>query len=595
MRRILALVLIGLHMVLAPMARADDAPAAAPRPNIVLMLIDDAALMDLGAFGGEARTPHIDALARSGAMLTNYHTSPLCSPSRAMLLTGIDNHRTGVSTIEEVLPPELAGKPGYSLRLEPGVVSVASRLKAAGYRTSMVGKWHLGHGAGDLPGAHGFDRSLALDASGADNWAQKPYMPYYQDAPWFEDGKPVRLPETFYSSELIIDRAIRYIDEGRQAAQPFFSYIAFQAVHIPVQAPKSFSDNYKGRFDGGWDALRVARWERAKSLGLAPADAPLAPMPEGGRAWASLSDAEKQMAARSMEVYAGMLEAMDHHSWRLVAHLKQTGEFDNTVFVVTSDNGPEPSDPVHAPGMNLWMMLHGYDWRVDNLGEAGSLGYIGPEWAAALSSPGKLFKFYTTQGGLRVPFVISGPGVVPGTRISGTTFVTDVTPTLLSLAGVAAKAAPDEIVMTGRSLAAQLSGSPVNPRGDNEWVGTEVAGNAALYRGRYKLSRNAPPHSDGAWQLHDLASDPGETTNLATREPELLQSMLRDYEAYEKQMGVLPLPPGYDVQKQVAVNAIKRQLAAYWWLVLGAAAAIAGGVWLVVRRLLRRRTAGELI
>ena len=167
------------------------------KPNIVLMLIDDAALMDLGAFGGEARTPHIDALAASGTMLLNYHTSPLCSPSRAMLLTGVDNHRTGVSTIEEVIPAELAGKPGYSLRLEPGVITVARRLKQAGYQTSMVGKWHLGHGEGDLPPAHGFDRSLVLDASGADKWAQKPYMPYYQDAPWFEDGKPVRLPEAF--------------------------------------------------------------------------------------------------------------------------------------------------------------------------------------------------------------------------------------------------------------------------------------------------------------------------------------------------------------------------------------------------------------
>jgi arylsulfatase/uncharacterized sulfatase len=185
---------------------------------------------------------------------------------------------------------------------------------------------------------------------------------------------------------------------------------------------------------------------------------------------------------------------------------------------------------------------------------------------------------------------MSGPGVAPGTRIRGTTFVTDVTPTLLAIAGVEVKAAPGEIAMTGRSLAAQLSGAPGDPRGDSEWVGTEVAGNAALFRGRFKLSRNAPPHSDGAWQLHDLATDPGETNNLAAREPELLQSMLRDYEAYEKQMGVLPLPPGYNVQKQVVVNAIKRQIAAYWWLLLGAAGVLAGGVWLVVRRLLRRRT-----
>ncbi|MBU6156951.1 MAG: arylsulfatase [Alphaproteobacteria bacterium] len=592
MRRHLALILIGLALAVPAGARGADAPPAEkPRPNIVLMLIDDAALMDLGAFGGEARTPHIDALAQSGAMAVNYHTSPLCSPSRAMLLTGVDNHKTGVATIEEVLPRELAGKPGYSLRLEPGVVTVASRLKAAGYRTSMVGKWHLGHGEGDLPNAHGFDRSLALDASGADNWEQKPYMPYYHDAPWFEDGKPVQLPETFYSSELIIDRAIRYIDEARGTDAPFLSYVAFQAVHIPVQAPRTFSDHYKGQFDSGWDAMRTARWQRAKALGLIPVDAPLAPMPAGSRRWESLSVGEQRMAARSMEVYAGMIEAMDHHIGRLVEHLKKTGEFDNTIFVLTSDNGPEPSDPVHAPGMNLWMMLHGYEWTLETMGEKGSLGYVGREWAAALASPGKLFKFYTTQGGLRVPFVISGPGVAPGSRVTGLTFVTDVTPTLLDMAGVAVEPKPGEIAMTGRSLAAHLSGMSGHPRGETDWVGTEVAGNAALYRGRYKLSRNAPPLSDGAWQVHDLVTDPGETHNLAESAPALLASLLEDYAAYEKRMGVLPLPPGYDVQQQIVANSLRKQFAAYWWVLALLVGCVAGASYLVIGRLRRGRAA----
>ncbi len=579
---LLACLLLG-----ASATHASDINPQGRKPNIVLMLIDDAALMDLGAFGGEAKTPHIDALAASGAMLLNYHTSPLCSPSRAMLLTGVDNHLTGVSTIEEVLPEELAGKPGYTLRLEPGVITVARRLKQAGYQTSMVGKWHLGHGEADLPPAHGFDRSLVLDASGADNWAQKPYMPYYQDAPWFEDGQPVRLPESFYSSELIIDKAIQYIDAG-QADAPFFSHVSFQAVHIPVQAPKIFSDRYAGQFDGGWDQLQEARWQRAKSLGLIPADAPLPLMPEGARKWASLSPEDKRMAARSMEVYAGMLEAMDHHIGRLIAHLKATGRFENTVFIVTSDNGPEPSDPVHAPGMNLWMMLHGYDWRLENMGEPGSLGYIGREWAAALSSPGKLYKFYTTQGGLRVPFIISGPGVAPGRKLPGTTFVTDVTPTLLALAGVSVTPAPGDVMMTGRSLADYVGGTGDNPRSDTDWIGTEVAGNAALYRGRYKLSRNAPPASDGNWHVYDLSVDPGETRNLAPSQPELLASLLADYASYEQQMGVLPLPPGYDLQQQVRNNAIRRQIEAYWWVLALFAGGLAGSAWLALRWIRRR-------
>ena len=163
-------------------ASASAADVKSPRPNFVVLLIDDGAFTDLGAYGGEAHTPNMDMLAGRGALFTSYHTSPLCSPSRAMLLTGIDNHRTGVATIPETLPAGQQGKHGYSMFLEQGVDTVATRLKAAGYRTYMSGKWHLGHGPGQLPDGHGFDHSLALDASGADNWQQKPYMPYYATA-----------------------------------------------------------------------------------------------------------------------------------------------------------------------------------------------------------------------------------------------------------------------------------------------------------------------------------------------------------------------------------------------------------------------------
>ena len=159
---------------------AGSAQQSMERPNFVILLIDDAAFMDLGFYGGEARTPNIDALAARGMMFTRYYTSPLCAPSRAMLLTGIDNHQAGVGTIGEIITPEQRGQPGYSLELEPGVLTLASRLKPEGYRTLMTGKWHLGHSETALPSAHGFDRSFALDASGADNWEDKPYMPYYR-------------------------------------------------------------------------------------------------------------------------------------------------------------------------------------------------------------------------------------------------------------------------------------------------------------------------------------------------------------------------------------------------------------------------------
>ncbi len=586
--RRLATIALALAATPALAQPAPPAPTAPRKPNIIVILVDDAAFMDFGAFGGEARTPNIDRLAAAGAMMTNYHTSPLCSPSRAMLLTGMDSHRTGVSTIEEVLPPELKGKPGYTLRLEPGVVTIADRLKANGYRTLMSGKWHLGHGPGDLPNEHGFDRSLALDASGADNWAAKPYMPYYREAPWFEDGKPAQMPESYYSSELLVDRLISYIDAGDRQA-PFFGYLAFQAVHIPVQAPKEFSDHYKGQFDQGWEAVRRARWDRAKANGVVPADAPYAEMPDTLRPWASLKDEERQKYARAMEVYSGMIEAMDHHIGRLITHVEQRGELGNTIFVITSDNGPEPSDPVHAPWMDIWMGFNGYNWNLDTMGEPGSLAYIGPEWAASISAPGSLYKFYASDGGLRVPMILSGPGIPAGAQRQALAFVTDVTPTLLELAGAAQVDPPGALPMTGRSLVPLLSGAAERVYGEADAFGIEVSGNAALFRDRYKIVRNMPPVGDGAWRLYDLLGDPSEVNDLSRSQPELFQSMLAGYEAYTQRAGVLALPEGYQVERQILRNAIGKQLAFYGLALAAVGIGIVALVIFVILRLRGRR------
>jgi arylsulfatase A-like enzyme len=578
----LIVVLLPLLATLPP----GGARAAEPRPNVLVVLIDDLAFTDLGAYGGEARTPTIDALAARGARFASHHTSPLCSPSRAMLLTGIDNHRTGVATIEEVIPPEHEGKPGYSLRLEPGVETIATRLERAGYRTYMTGKWHLGHGPGDLPNEHGFDRSLALDASGADNWAPKPYMPYYQTAPWFEDGKPADMPAEFYSSELLVDRMIDYLGKDADAGTPFFAYLAFQAVHIPVQAPAEYTARYAGRFDEGWEVLRRARWQRARDLGLVPPDAPFTEAPASLRTWQSLSDDERKIYAKSMAVYAGMIEAMDFQIGRLLAWLEEHGQLANTLIVVTSDNGPEPSDPVHTPGMNVWMALNGYSWDLANLGERGSLAYIGPEWAASVSAPGSLFKFYTTEGGLRVPLIVAGPGVTAGTRVATPTFVTDVAPTVLEAAGVAAEGG---VAITGRSLGPVLRGEVARTYPDDATVGIEVSGQAALFKGDLKLVRNQPPYGDGEWHLYDVARDPGETSDLSAAQPARAAELLRDYQAYEREFGVLPLPDGYDIHHQVVVNSLKKQAHAYGGRIALVLVLLAALTYLLVRRLRRRR------
>ena len=541
------------------------------RPNIVLIVVDDAGLTDFAPYGGEAAMPTIQTLADTGSKFTNYHTSPLCAPSRAMLLTGIDNHRTGIATIPEVLTEEQQGQPGYSMYFEPGVTTLAQRLKMGGYKTYMTGKWHLGGRQQDLPNAHGFDRSFALDASGADNWEQKSYIGYYPEAPWFEDGQPGTLPDDFYSSQFIIDKMIDYLDGEQNPAerQPFFSYIAFQAVHIPVQAPREFTDHYIGVYDAGWQALREKRWQRAKQLGLIPETAPLADMPEGLRDWNALSADDKQFFARAMSVHAGMLEAMDSHIGRLINFLRERDELDNTLFVITSDNGPEPSDPSAIRLNKLWMATHGYDIKIETLGEKGSMGFIGPEWASATASPNGLFKFYASEGGLRVPLIISGPAIAAGKSIIAMTTVTDIVPTILDYLNLpltlpvtsildAGESVP-EIAITGRSLLPVLNGSQQRIYGEDEAIGIEVSGNSALFKGDYKITRNTPPYGDNIWRLYNLANDPGETLDLRLQESEKFDELLVDYENYATEFGVLPMDSDFDYIKQVIANSKIKQ------------------------------------
>ena len=503
-----------------------------------------------------------------------------------MLLTGVDNHRTGVATIGEVLPPSQRGQPGYSLHLEPGVTTVASRLQASGYRTYMTGKWHLGDGPGQLPNSHGFDRSFALEASGADNWEQKPYMPYYAHADWYEDGQAATLPNDFYSSRFLVDQMIEYIDSERADARPFFAYVAFQAVHIPVQAPREDSARYRGRYDQGWAALREQRFRRAQELGLVPAEATIGAAPPNARNWQDVASGERALLARSMEVHAGMLDSMDQHIGRLIAHLQEIGELENTVFVVTSDNGPEPSNPLAARGFEQWMHLNGYTRELDNLGERGSMVAIGPEFANATAGGGALFKFYTTEGGTRVPMIIAGPGVGAGLRADGFAYVTDIAPTLLDLARVAPTG--DGVPVTGRSLSAVLRGEAQSAYGPEEPVGLEVSGNAALFRGDFKLVINQPPNGEGEWRLYNVRLDPGETRDLSTEMPDLFAQMQRDYEAYVQEMGVLPMPEGYNIHGQIETNTYARQFKRYMPFLIGGGvvliALIGGLVWLFTRK-----------
>ncbi len=565
------------------------AAAGKGRPNIVLLVADDWGFSDVGAFGSEINTPHLDELARKGVRFSNFHVAASCSPTRSMLLTGVDNHRNGVGNLREAMPLEHVGKPGYEGSLNPNVVTIATLLQDAGYRTSITGKWNVGSEPRNLPNQRGFERSIVQGDTGSDNWEPaKRYLPHTAKVEWFENGKPASMPADYYSSQYFVDKTIEHLRAGASEGKPFFAYVGFQANHVPVQAPREFIDKYRGKYQDGWTALRVARRERAAALGLIPKDTPMVTM-KTTTDWSKLSESDKRYEARKMEVYAGMADAMDFHVGRLVAHLKQTGEYDNTVFVFLSDNGAEGSDYQEA---KLWLAWN-YSQDIDRLGGKGGYGVIGPSWASAAASPLSTYKFYAGEGGLRTPLIIAG---VPGASINSIqksfTHVKDIVPTLLELAQVPApgnryKGQPIEVI-TGRSLLPAITGEAAIVHPMETAIGYELSGNQALFKGNLKLVKDLPPVGDGQWHLYDLTADPGETSDLQTRMPDVFKAMQADFEAYAKSHRVLPMPEGYRPARQVMINTfVNYWYPAYGNTVLVCLAALAMGVAVFFRH--RRR------
>lgn len=535
-------------------------------PNIVILLADDWGFTDVGAFGGEIATPNLDALAAAGVRFSNFHVAGSCSPTRAMLQTGVSSHRAGLGNMPETVPPEHLGRPGYETYLTHRVVTIAELLRARGYRTYLTGKWHLGHTPNTLPTARGYDRALALSQSGADNFENKPNLLLYDRADWTEDGKPAQLPARFYSSTLIVDRMIDYIASGRASGRPFLASINFLANHIPVQAGEGDLAAYRGRYIDGWTVLREARRAGAVARGVMPAGVPMMTM-DTTADWGSLSAAERAQRSGAMAAYAAMATAMDREIGRLIFYLKAAGEYDNTVFVFLSDNGAEATDPM---GMSLMSRVNArflYDQSAAAQGRPGSLTAIGAGFASAASSPLRGYKFTASEGGLRVPLIMAWPGnrsMARGRVAANFAHVTDLAPTLLSLTGTPPHhgqfAERTVATMTGIDLSPMLRDPTKAVRAPEQTVGYELSGNAVLFKGDYKLVKNLPPYGDGRWHLYDIVADPGETTDLAHREPARFAAMQADYAAYAKDNRVLPMPEGYSAPKQIFENALSTLL-----------------------------------
>ncbi len=519
------------------------------RPNILLIVADDLGMADIGVFGGEIETPNLDKLASEGVRLTNFRSAPSCSPTRAMLLSGTNNHVAGLGNMAEELAPNQQGQPGYEGYINSRLQILPEILKENGYRTYLAGKWHLGSHSNSLPTNRGFDRSFALMPGGASHFSDmKPaYAPNPSvKAEYWEDGEKLNaLPENFnYSSQFYADKIIEYV--GSNQEEPFFAMLSFTAPHWPLQAPDHVIDKYKGRYDQGYDLLRQKRLSKQRQLGILPASTVLADRHKGVAAWDDLSSTEKKVSARAMEIYAAMVDEMDRHIGRVITHLKDSGELENTIVMFISDNGAEGHTldqtwpPVHFPKIRN-TIDNSHDFSYENMGRINSYVFYNGGWAAAGSPAYSGYKGYVQEGGVRVPAIIRYPKELSQNSIDDRSFnVQDIAPTALDFINISASVDVTKThtqAMKGMSLAAQLR-NPGKPQPDRVEV-FELFGKQAVLNYPWKLVREPSPWGNNQWRLYQLEQDRAERINVVEDHKDRANSLIQEWHNYVKENGVI--------------------------------------------------------
>lgn len=547
-----------LLAILATLAGCSDKPGtldspgnvtALERPNILLIIADDLGYTDISRYGSEIRTPNLDNLADAGLSFTSFYAAPTCSPSRAMLLSGLDNHLAGFGTMTEHLAVNQRGQPGFEGYLNQNVVTLPTLLHDAGYHTYMVGKWHIGAGDGMRPEQRGFERSFAMMQGGGSHFADmKKMLSVYPEMLYFDDGVKVEsLPEDFYSSEFYADKTIEYIESNRTDSAPFYAQLAFTSVHWPLQVPEDELDTYRGVYDDGYDVFRQRRFAGAKAAGLVPPDVAESPRLPRVVPWDDMSEQERKTSARAMEIYAAMVENMDRHIGRVINYLKETGQFDNTVIVFMSDNGAEGADRLELLDNATWVPAN-FDLSYENMGREDSYVFVGPGWGQASTTPLRLFKAYLTEGGIRVPAIISYPGMRgAGTYTRTPALIQDLMPTFLEFASTEHPGTDykgrEVRRISGRSLIPLLEGEVDAVYGPGDALGWELFGHRALRQGDWKVLWADGKNGSDTWQLFNLADDPREVVDLAAENPEKLQQLVALWEQYARDNNVI-LPIG---------------------------------------------------
>jgi arylsulfatase A-like enzyme len=546
-------------LLLATLGSMASATEPAKKPNIIVILSDDMGFSDLGCYGGEIKTPNLDALAANGLRFTQFYNTARCCPTRASLLTGLYPHQAGVGHMMDN-----TGKPGYTGNLNKECRTIAEMLKPAGYRNYALGKWHVTQHTGaagpkhNWPMSRGFDRYYGtIHGAGS----------FYDPSSLVRDNRMISAfddseyqPKQYYYTDAISDHAVRFVNEHSKdhGEKPFFMYVAYTAAHWPMHALPEDIAKYKGKYDAGYEPIRQARFDRAVKLGLIDPKQPMSANPEN---WDRIPN--KQWEAAGMEVYAAMVDRMDQGIGKIVSELKRTGQLDNTLILYMQDNGacaelqgrtgnknhpniPRPDKPTFAPlkpsdlittGSVPAQTRDGFPVRMGpNVmpGPADTYIAYGRGWASVSNTPFREYKHWVHEGGISTPLVASWPKGISevGTLRTQPGHLIDIAATCVDLAG--ATYPQDATPLEGKTLRNAFVNKPMG-RDTLFW---EHEGNRAVRVGDWKLvAKHGQP-----WELFDISKDRVEANNLAKAQPDRVKELVAKYEAYAKRAKVEPWP-----------------------------------------------------
>lgn len=528
------------------------------RPNIIYILLDDTGFADLGSYGSEISTPNIDQLAREGLRYNHFESRAICSPTRAALLTGRNSQSVGMMDLAGGDDDGPAHSRGY---ITPKAATVAQILGKNGYRTTATGKWHL------TPREEMYDASTNSattkrnwpTSKGFDNfygwligWTDQ-YNPSGRGQRMIEGDQPAQEsnPGGEHVSEEIVNRAIRYLDEGftNNPEQPQFLYLAFGATHAPIQVPDEYIEKYKGVYDEGWDKLRLERFERQKRIGIIPEDAVLTARHPDDPTWSSLSEEEKKVFVRFMEVYAGFTEHTDAQIGRLITYLKESGQYENSVIFLMSDNGAAPEAGVEGNFEHPYggsMTVSEMNDRLEDLGSENSSALYQRPWARVGGVPFKKYKLWPYGGGVRDPLIISWPKKIRDSGSIRTQYVEtiDITPTVFDILNIEAPAeynGVEQLDIHGESILDTVTDSKASTRTTQFYV---MRGNRAIYHDGWKaiaIHENGTDFEDDKWELYNVEEDFSEAVDLSAQYPEKLEELKALWWSEAEKYGALPL------------------------------------------------------